>query len=170
MPSFLNISRAYKRWRHGRGFGVHSPFAFRFITEVLNLPGYYTYYACAGIADVKLRTLFRIAVSLRASKVSFIGCKSGDVRATVLRAVPQAVLARVNEADFIVFDAAQTPKLEADAIPPSANVVIFNYKRWKAMSVYAAGLPAGMIFRNAGDIAVVAALPHLPRQDFDVKF
>ena len=22
-------------WRHGRGFGIHSPFAFRFITEVL---------------------------------------------------------------------------------------------------------------------------------------
>ena len=34
-----------KRWWRGRGFGVHSPFAFRFITETLHCPAPYGYYA-----------------------------------------------------------------------------------------------------------------------------
>ena len=34
----------YKRWRHSRGFGVHSPYAFRFVTDVVR-PGSYGFYA-----------------------------------------------------------------------------------------------------------------------------
>lgn len=34
----------YIRWRHSRGFGVHSPYAYRFVTDVLR-PGDYAYYA-----------------------------------------------------------------------------------------------------------------------------
>ncbi len=34
-----------KRWWRGHGFGVHSPFAFRFITEVLRCDSGYAYYA-----------------------------------------------------------------------------------------------------------------------------
>lgn len=37
------------RWRRSRGFGVHSPFAYEFITDVLNLRGY-EYYAYPEIA------------------------------------------------------------------------------------------------------------------------
>ena len=36
--------KTYLRWRHSKGFGVHSPYAYRFITDVLN-PGRYGYYA-----------------------------------------------------------------------------------------------------------------------------
>lgn len=35
----------YKRWRHTRGFGVHSPFAYRLVTEVVRPPRGYAYYA-----------------------------------------------------------------------------------------------------------------------------
>ena len=30
------IAQRYKRWRHGRGFGVHSPFAYRVVTDILH--------------------------------------------------------------------------------------------------------------------------------------
>ena len=40
----LNLWKGYLRWRHSKGYGVHSPYAYRFITEVLH-PGKYGYYA-----------------------------------------------------------------------------------------------------------------------------
>ena len=35
----------YRAWRHSRGFGVHSPFAYRLIRDALRPPRGYAYYA-----------------------------------------------------------------------------------------------------------------------------
>lgn len=169
MPFTLNIAKSYKRWRHGHGFGIHSPFGYRFITEVLRLPEEYGYYAYLNIAAGPLRTLFRVAVRFQPAKVAFVGCDTGPVRRAVFEGVPSAMPAALSEADFVVFDATKNRILPPDALPSGANVVIFNPKKWKKYAAYTAALPAGMIFSN-GSMAVVAALKYLPRQDFDVKF
>ncbi len=44
------IIHAYIRWRHSRGFGVHSPYAYRLVKEVLH-PSGVTYYGYAEIGD-----------------------------------------------------------------------------------------------------------------------
>lgn len=170
MRNFLNISLAYRRWRHSHGFGVHSPFAYRFITEVLCLPKVYAYYSYLEIPKGDLRTLFRVAVRLKPTKVAFVGCDNKAVRNAVFFAMPHAVPAPLAEADFVVFDGRKNRKLPADSIPAGANMFIFNYRKWQARYVYAASMQAGMIFRNSSSVAVVAALPFLPRQDFDVLF
>lgn len=64
-----------RRWRHSRGFGVHSPFAFRFIREVLreHRCAYYAYADIAGevrrrpgvMALAEALLLYRVAVDLR---------------------------------------------------------------------------------------------------------
>lgn len=41
---FRSIFLPYLRWRHSKGFGVHSPFAYRFVITVLR-PGPYKYYS-----------------------------------------------------------------------------------------------------------------------------
>ena len=48
----IELTRRFKRWRHGRGFGIHSPFAYSFVKETLRqkLP-YYAYELIDGIAD-----------------------------------------------------------------------------------------------------------------------
>lgn len=38
------VAEAYKRWRHTRGYGVHSPFAFRMVGRVIRMPRGYRYY------------------------------------------------------------------------------------------------------------------------------
>lgn len=43
MDVFSSISEAYKRWRHSRGFGVHSPYAYDLIKSVIS-SGDYVYY------------------------------------------------------------------------------------------------------------------------------
>lgn len=41
-----------KRWRHTRGFGVHSPFAYRIIRDGIRLDKEYAYYADEEIARI----------------------------------------------------------------------------------------------------------------------
>ena len=43
MNPFSSIWRSYLRWRHSKGFGVHSPFAYDFVINVVS-PGPYAYY------------------------------------------------------------------------------------------------------------------------------
>lgn len=56
----------YKRWRHTRGYGVHSPFAYRLITEAIHPKHGYVYYAELGPGMTPLqRTLLRMDIFLR---------------------------------------------------------------------------------------------------------
>lgn len=169
MPRFLNLSLKFRRWRHSRGFGVHSPFAFRFITEVLCLPEIYGYYSYLDIPRGELRTLFRVAVRLQPRKVAMPGCDNREVRRAVFGAAPKAAPADLSEADFVVFDARRNRKLPAGAIPRGANVFILNYHKWKEFGTYRAAMGNGMVFMGCHS-AVAVALDYLPRQDFDVRF
>lgn len=48
MNPLTEIGNAYLRWRHSRGYGVHSPFAYNLVTMVVS-PGKYGYYGYAAI-------------------------------------------------------------------------------------------------------------------------
>lgn len=43
----------YKRWRHGHGFGVHSPHAYGLVREVLRLDSSYGYYAYDSLGAMR---------------------------------------------------------------------------------------------------------------------
>lgn len=40
----MGLRKSYLRWRHSKGFGVHSPYAYRFVKDVLR-PGAYGFYS-----------------------------------------------------------------------------------------------------------------------------
>ena len=52
----------YKRWRHTRGYGIHSPFAYRLVTEAIRPTRGYSYHAELLPGMTPLR---RIAFRLR---------------------------------------------------------------------------------------------------------
>ena len=54
-----------KAWWRGRGFGVHSPFAFRFITDVLHHDDAYAYYAYDDLKERWSEARHRDRISLR---------------------------------------------------------------------------------------------------------
>lgn len=80
------IEESYKRWRHSKGFGVHSPFAYNLVKMAINPASGYSYYgyhdidtACsrlgkgAGYRRIwqDARLLFRIANQLRCCRLLF---------------------------------------------------------------------------------------------------
>ena len=48
---FSSIWKSFTRWRHSRGFGVHSPFAYNLVTTAINPQGDYSYYGYKDIED-----------------------------------------------------------------------------------------------------------------------
>lgn len=76
--SFRKICRAFPDWRHGRGFGVHSPWAFRVIDEVLHeKSAYYNYPRVDALAGAgrerAARAVFRLLIHFRPSSVTVFG-------------------------------------------------------------------------------------------------
>ena len=81
-----HISDAYRRWRHSRGFGVHSPFAYRIVTEALYPRHGYAYYiendARLSSADAaegrRARALYRLIILLRMERGESVSVRLAD--------------------------------------------------------------------------------------------
>lgn len=156
------ISERYKRWRHGRGFGVHSPFAYTFITEVLRQP--YAYYAY-GHLNRRERLVFRVVLHFRPATVAIVG--PGSYKKAVADAMPAARFTPVAEADILIVT---DPTASALAPFKGRCIIAFDANAsapWQALN---ASLTHGMTFDNGIDTSIAALLPHLPRQTFLTKF
>lgn len=157
------LLKSLGRRRCSRGFGVHSPFAYRFITEVLCLPGEYGYYAYSSAGrDRRMRLLVRLLACFNPVSVAIdLDAGAERVEALVREVLPHAA---VNEGkpDFIIAD-----KDLAGFMP--CNALILGREAASVLASARAALGHGMTFFNGCDCAVIAALEHLPRQDFELK-
>ncbi len=165
MSSLLKI---FTRLRHSRGFGIHSPFAYRFVTEVLcqTLP----YYGYADIGhDRRLRLLYRLIVAFRPQRVALLSSTPEPLARAVRRAAGHTDIT-TDTPDFIVADDLDSdPSQYIPSLSTGAHALILNAAPDLRPRI-AGAIPHGMIFDNDHGTLVVASYPHLPRQDFDVKF
>lgn len=174
----------WQRLRHGRGFGIHSPFAFRFITEVLNGP--YAYYAypsierlsasLTGVSADELKALFRVLVYFQPRHVAVCGDRSRPLHKAVCRivrsAVPHAVVVGPDrECDFVVALPGRAAEGLGTVSRQKASAYIFSAEQdCPALDEFVRNLGFGMVFTNRRSVSVIAALPHLPAQYFQVRF
>ncbi len=166
----MGLAAAYKRWRHGRGYGVHSPYAFRMVCDVLRLPRGYAYHAYAPIATRRaaLRAplplgevwlIYRLMVEFGARRVYIAA--SGPARDLIaaITAIAGATTApRPEAADMlVVLDPGHTcPPLPA-------------YYAYGGLASLPAALPSGHIYANPRR-AVAAPRPGIPYQRIDIRF
>ncbi|MCM1369048.1 MAG: hypothetical protein NC204_01620 [Candidatus Amulumruptor caecigallinarius] len=61
----MSIAEKYKRWRHSRGYGVHSPFGYEIVKQVLH-PGNYAWY---GYRDISNATVGSTRLTERRSRL-----------------------------------------------------------------------------------------------------
>ena len=113
-PLFFNPLVWLRRFRHRKGYGVHSPFAFGFITGVVyESTPYYAYEELVGMHPwwmrlpgfrpiARCRLLFRLANFAEARTVRFVGDLEWE-RKYVCAAVPHAVEVD-SVADFVLVD------------------------------------------------------------------
>lgn len=110
----------YKRWRHSRGYGVHSPYAYRIVKEVLQSPRGYAYYGYTNLGDglsgrerKYLRKLLRLASYCDVGS-AFIGkAKKNEAAVAALRAANSEMkIIRekgfIRDARLVIVDAGET--------------------------------------------------------------
>ncbi len=153
------------RYRHSKGFGVHSPFAFRFITEVLGERCPYYDYSLLGSAHQRL--VYRIAARLQPSTY----CTAGDADVTPVRLACPHAEQTCGAVDLLVAGRAAVaeelfPTLDAE------GVVVIEGKNRPLVEAAKRHLDVkdyGMTFDNGKDICILVAYSHLPRQDFPTR-
>lgn len=160
-----------KGLRHRYGFGIHSPFAYRFITGVLaqRLP----YYGYADISsDPRVRLIFRVTAYFAPQHVLILSSQPRLLKMAVHRAYSRAVIGgrMASKPDFVVADAMDATEDEmARHASEGTNMIVLNATR-KLRPRLGDAMAHGMIFDNGRGTLVVIPDRGLPRQDFRVNF
>lgn len=179
-----NLVRRYKRWRHGRGFGIHSPFAYDFITLTLRerLP-YYAYDIIDAEASSEkadkctltpkaLKLIFRIAVRFKPDMVAITGAKNADAEKRVIGYAGSniKITSDLTDSNFNIINSAisETASARPNAVyifPDTTDngAAAACEKLWNDVT-------RGMRFDNSKSFSIIVCSPKLPKQRFDVKF
>lgn len=174
------VSRFFhpRRMLRSRGFGVHSPFAFRFICMVIGERrcAYYAYgrvAECArraGIRESDLKLLFRLVCEFRPATYAVVG-RGCEAAAEVMRLASRRS-ARVDDmhrADLVWIGSDEAClEQQLDSLLACERVVVCLY-RCPSLIKYLADHSAGMFFHSA-DKGIVVVRPHLPRQSYSIIF
>lgn len=162
------FAKYLSRWRHGHGFGVHSPWAYRIITEVIGEQAKYYAYpeidALFGKRRKTARQVFRLLLHLQPGKVPVVG----DSRWQELVAKVGNLQAG-NPTVAIIDNPA-----ECDALPQDAETIIFTClgttagrNLWRRT---VASLTAGMVIDSHRKIGIISFRHGLPRQTIHARF
>ena len=156
----------WQRLRHSRGFGIHSPYAFRFITEVLHQPN--ASYAYDSLPDEVLsahdwKLLLRLVVHFRPKVIAFGPGIPSRVGRFLHKVAPRASFS--GKPDLLIAFK-EVPAEYAEAVKTGdLHAVILNSKSVEMSDQR----EHGMVFSN-GKCWIMAAHRHLPPQNFEVYF
>lgn len=166
----MKLTGIIKEWiaglRHKRGFGIHSPFAYRFITETLHQE--HGYYAYRRLSTDNERLIFRIVLAIRPATVAVLGMPSA--RQAVKYAMPLVRFVDPANAEMIIVQG------KADITIPGADkqrfphLVLLDNHSGRTRQQWRNAMPCGMTFDNSHSRFVAIAKHSLPRQDFSVRF
>lgn len=169
----MKVADWYKRWRHGHGFGVHSPFAYRMVREVLrpsSATGYYAYgelssarrrLGCA-LSQKEVELIYRVLVALRPATVAVSeGPSQGVLQEIVRCALPHSAIVDGADAQMLLCEG---------AAQCSGNYAMayFTDSSNSAVKRIWAETQSGHMYHNPHRALIVSRC--LPRQSFAVKF
>lgn len=182
------------RWRRSQGFGVHSPFAYSFITKVLREKEaiYYAYddiAACCRKEKImpiaQAHMLFRILCYFNPTQVIEIGQGNEVTRLIIERAVPKAQSLAWQPGQDVPIDENAEPfilinRIDSHELPEAATFLrttIGNSNTVVAMTDMPSVAPLwqatcraiqhGMSFSN-GHTGIMVGRRSLPRQHFEI--
>lgn len=166
------VRRLISRLRNRRGFGVHSPFAFDFITHTLRSYRGYRYYGTEQLSS-RQRLLYRVVVRLQPERIEL--CGDCSELTPVLEALGDQALRPVQgrrdmgAGQPLVICGPGCGQLP-EGSDTDSNVMLLRPNNADSRRLWKTLLHAtrhGMSFSRRG-LCVYVNDPRLPRQDFRV--
>lgn len=175
------------RFRHRRGYGIHSPFAFNFVTGVVYEQGMYYAYPELKAMYKKLRPngvrlkdgklLFRLANFAQPRVIELVGYQ---VDSWVARCLSEGCShARIvgedelSQADFVLLSRDEVLKAEdvLDSLPTGGTLVVMhtmgrNRRAWRSAVAH----PRAVITFNLADFGIVMVRPELNKQHYVINY
>ena len=182
LPRKIKQSKAWlkapARWRHSKGFGIHSPFAYDLIVNTLREHNY-RYYAYSYIDNSYpsqrkvLKLLLRLMCRLTPKSIASVG----ELSAPVARLAPYASGAQPvdlpEKADMLIISSGAAEPLElleksvAGVLMKNGTVVVTDIKQFPTLQSLINRL--SMTFYNRR-LLIGVGRRDLPRQHFDLFF
>lgn len=165
----------YKRWRHGHGFGVHSPFAYRMVREVLRPSHDTAYYAYDDLARARrhhpamisareTELLYRILIDLRPATVAIASDESAElIKYIVSLALPHSSIAYSGNAEMLICCGKASPA------SVSAKIAYFTDSKNPLLADMWQTSESCQLYRNPTR-ALLINNPSIAKQRFDIKF
>lgn len=191
MNAEYNIFYRSLRWlrhlRHRCGYGVHSPFAFDFITDVIYNAGIYYAYEplrrnlaasisrldeydpASGLTAKDLRLLFRVTNWASPSTVRLYGA-SATTADYVFAARPSAKTGLSSSSPVLTY--CDSPRLLPDVLQPGTIIVrgihsdASSRRRWEALK----SSSVTTVSFDLGRFGIVVTHPDLTRQHYVVNY
>lgn len=179
----------FKTWRHGRGFGVHSPLAFSLLGEVLRTPDGVAYYDEEAISRIFprgrqrriARTVYRLAAYVNPASVAVLahGARQALWSRLLHSAIPSArVTAKVHpDSRLVIVDdmSRYTPAPPPEADDTKGVYTIFtcldgNDARSEFDSRISAGEFQGLVIDSRRDMALGVERRGLSTQTIAARF
>lgn len=162
MRLFRRMLAGPLRYRCSGGFGVHSPFAYSFITDVLR-ERRYGYYAYETVKGGRMRLWFRLACRFQPSTVAAHGADRRELLHVASLASPGCRAADAG-AQLRYEESAEDVTVCRGETLMLGHVSADDLRRLFDTIDY------GMCFANNSGMAVIVAHPGLPHQHFDLFF
>ena len=155
-----------RAWR-SRGFGIHSPFAFRFVTTVLRCDASYYAYSLIGNSPHD-RRLYRVLLHLAPSAVVRSGPLSDTQHSAIDTALSHTAASPLRHKAVIVPPEAIVGIAYLRRILADGGCVIFTDLRNPASAeILDATAQCGMTFRGLR-MGIIVGDNTLPRQQFNI--
>lgn len=182
-PGFKRVKRS---WR-SRGFGIHSPFAFRFVTCVLRERG--EYYAYREMREFignsgrfkSMSLIVRLVCEFRPAVVAISGDANADILSRTVRlADSRAAIVKASDINpddyadaapsllYVITDKTADGQTVA-RLSSQADATVCLGQGMELFGRLIANQPVGMTFKSRRS-AVIVNRRDLPRQDFEVNF
>lgn len=182
-PGFKRVKRS---WR-SRGFGIHSPFAFRFVTCVLRERGeYYAYHEMREFIGnsgrfKSMSLIVRLVCEFRPAVVAISGDANVDILSRTVRlADSKADIVKASDINpddyadaapsilYVITDNTADGQTAA-RISSQADATVCLGQGMELFGRLKANQPVGMTFKSRR-AAVIVNRRDLPHQDFEVNF
>ncbi|MCH5236716.1 MAG: hypothetical protein J1E95_02830 [Muribaculaceae bacterium] len=169
-PSFWNH---YLCWRHSKGYGVHSPFAFRMVNDVIS-PGPYGYYGYKEIDRLcskgsfkpdRMKFLLRLLLFLKSGRLLVFRNLNEELRMVAKLASVKALQIKTSlftdfkTEDLLVFPGEETDlDLARSAVDSGVSVMAFHPCE-ELRQLMSKPIPNGLLLYSKKNILLI------PRRD-----